>query len=99
LGKRSGSIGVPSTTPDGWPYWQVVETEEFLNDVSEFMEGFERWDEIKEALDIFLARSPTDFPRVPQTDYYAVSIPSKPPRTVYFTVDVTRHRITLEHLR
>lgn len=90
---------VPSSTPEGWPYWQVIESEEFRNDVKEIVGNFERWEEIKQVLDTFVARSPTDFPKVPRTDYYAVTIPTNPPRTVYFTANESEKRIILEHLR
>ena len=90
---------MPSSTPQGWPYWEVIESEQFQEDVKDILGDFERWDEIKELLDTLVARNPTAFPKVPRTDYYAVTVFTNPPRTMYFTVNEEERKITFEHLR
>jgi hypothetical protein len=79
------------------PY-RVVETPQFQEDVKRCMGNFQRWDEVKETIDLDLARDPHIFEQIPGTKYCAVTLQTKPLRTLYFSVGDKAETVTLERL-
>lgn len=58
--------------------------------------SIDRWDEIKSAIDLDLARNPFEAGHlIPETALYAVTILSDPPLTLYYTADKQEKVITL----
>ncbi len=76
------------------PY-TVKETHYFIEQVEFLTETIEVWDEIKETIDLDLARKPRSGRRIPETQLYAVTVLSDPPLTVYYTIDDETETITL----
>lgn len=68
------------------PY-EIVESASFLEQVQELMGSFERWDEIRETIDIEIASNPTRFPQIHGTPIRAVGLATPSPKTLYFMVD------------
>lgn len=79
------------------PY-RVVETPQFQEDVKRCMGNFQRWDEVKETMDLDLARKPQLFEPIPGTKYQAVTLQTKPLRTLYFSFDDENETVTFERL-
>lgn len=78
--------------------FKVKETKRFSQDVIKCMSNFKRWDEIKETIDLDLARNPTLFEQIPGTEYRAVTLSTTPMRTLYFSVDSNSETVILERL-
>ena len=78
----------------GSPYI-VKETDYFVEQVRLLTGEIEVWDEIKETIDLDLARNPQAGQRIPETHLYAVTTLSKPSLTVYYTIDDEAETITL----
>ena len=76
------------------PY-TVKETHYFLEQMGLLVSRIERWDEIKETIDLDLARNPRAGMRIPDTQLYAVTVLSEPPLTVYYTIDDQAQILTL----
>jgi len=70
------------------PPFKVKETRKFLSHVKALVGSFQRWDEIKETIDLDIARNPNIFEKVPGTELRAVNLATDPPRTLYFTIEV-----------
>ncbi len=83
---------------DNPPPFKVKEAERFLAHVKELIGSFQRWDEIKQTIDLDIARNPNVFEKIPGTNLRAVSLSTDPPRTLYFTVDEAQEAIILEDL-
>jgi hypothetical protein len=83
---------------DNHPPYKVKETKRFLSHVKELMGNFKRWDEIKETIDLDIARNPNIFEKIPGTNLRAVNLATDPPRTLYFTVNEAQETIVLEDL-
>lgn len=64
----------------------VEETERFSNEVLKLAGNVERWDEIKETIELDLARNPFLVPIIPGTNLRAITLPTVPPRTIYFSI-------------
>lgn len=81
---------------DSWsnPY-TVKETDYFVKQVVLLTGEIEAWDEIKETIDLDLARNPRAGQEIPETELYAVTILSEPSLTVYYTVDDENEILTL----
>lgn len=81
---------------DSWsnPYI-VKETDYFVEQVELLTGEIEAWDEIKETIDLDLARNPRAGQEIPETELYAVTTLSKPSLTVYYTVDDENEIVTL----
>ncbi len=73
----------------------VEESEGFLASISNIIGSVRRWDEIKETIDLDLARDPYVGQEIPGTALRAVTILSQPPLTLYYSVDETRRVLTL----
>jgi hypothetical protein len=76
----------------------IVETPQFEEDVRQCMGNFLRWDEVKETIDLDLARKPHLFEQIPGTKYRAVTLPTEPLRTLYFSIDDKNEKVILERL-
>jgi hypothetical protein len=76
----------------------IVETPQFQEDVKKYMGNFRRWDEVKETIDLDLARKPHLFEQIPETQYRAVTLQTKPLRTLYFSVDDGNEKVILGRL-
>jgi hypothetical protein len=64
----------------------VRETRRFTDKAAKLLGGLRAWEDIKATLDYDVARDPTSFLRIPETDLYAVQLNTDPPHVVYFTV-------------
>ena len=73
----------------------VKETHYFIQQVGFLTETIEAWDEIKETIDLDLARNPRAGQRIPKTQLYAVTVLSDPPLTVYYAIDDESKTIVL----
>jgi len=76
------------------PY-TVRETHYFIEQVELLTDTIEVWDEIKETIDLDLARNPRAGRQIPETQLYAVTVLSDPALTVYYTIDDHNKIITL----
>jgi hypothetical protein len=83
------------TQPSDEPY-QIRESDRFTRQAEFELVDIRRWDEIKETLDLFIARNPLSFERVPGTSLYAVGLSTIPPLTLYFSVNSADHVVTYE---
>ncbi len=86
---------------DSWSprLYRVIESEEFLERAAAFAGSFERWDEIKQTIDLDLARDPYVGQAVPGTLLYAVQIEIWPPLTLYYTINDETREMTLIDMR
>lgn len=76
------------------PRFSVRETTLFLIQLSAVYD-LRRWDEIKRAFDLDVARNPYAFPAVPGTGLRAVGLNTIPTRTVYFWIHEDEDAIDL----
>jgi hypothetical protein len=79
------------------PY-KVKETKRFLSRARKLTGSFKRWDEVKETIDLDIARNPTIFEKIPGINLRAVGLLTNPPRTLYFSVDEAKETVILEDL-
>lgn len=77
------------------PY-SIRESDRFIRHAEFELGDLERWDEIKEAFDLFLGRDPYAFEAVPGTSYRAVVLATVPQLAVYFSIDDIERVVTLE---
>ena len=77
------------------PPYKVVESPRFARDVKNHFSNFQRWDEIKETIDLDIARNPSIFEKVPSTELYSVGLPTMPPLTLYFSIDLIAKKATI----
>lgn len=75
------------------PY-EIKETPEFLRQVSRLCGSVGKWDEIKTYLDLYLARNPSVGHSIENTNCYGISMSTKLPMTLYYSVDDSRQVIT-----
>ena len=75
--------------------YTVKETHYFIEQVEFLTNKIEVWDEIKETIDLDLARNPRAGRQIPETQLYAVTVLSDPALTVYYTIDDENEIITL----
>lgn len=85
--------------PSSDPPYGVIESERFTEKAARLAGSIKRWDEIKEALDLHLARNPTLFPEIAGTGLRAVQLATIPSRTVYFTVDEDAKTLTFQDIQ
>ena len=77
------------------PY-TVKETDYFIEQVGFLVHEIRRWDEIKETIDLDLARNPHEAGhQIPETALYAITLLSEPPLTLYYAVDDDEGVVTL----
>lgn len=79
----------------------VSEPEEFQRQVAELFSTFPEWDEVKQAIDLDLARDPDSFEFIGMYEgqaWRAVTLLTRPPTTLVFSVDDSEQRITLRGL-
>jgi hypothetical protein len=74
----------------------IRETDRFEAHVFAEFANLARWEEIKETLDLYIARDPLAFESVPGTELRAVGISTNPPMAVYFSVDTVERVVTYE---
>jgi hypothetical protein len=79
------------------PY-AIRETERFGWQVEFELLDFQRWDEIKEQLDFYVATHPYEFEHVPGTELHAIPLATNPPLTVYYSIDEEERVVTFEGL-
>lgn len=79
----------------GSPY-VVKETDYFVEQVRLLTGQIEVWDEIKETIDLDLARNPKAAgQKIPETQLYAITTLTDPSLTVYYTFDDDNEIVTL----
>ena len=87
--------------PHNIEFYEVVETNEFLDQVEELIGSVQQWDEIKTTFDLDLARDPlfkkdpSVLNEIPGTDLYGMTIRCAPPLTLFYTVNEHLKRLTL----
>lgn len=83
------------------PPYQIVETDEFIEQVGDLLGSLQNWDEIKSTFDLDLARDPlfskdpTVLNQIPGTDLYGITIRCFPPLTLFYTVNEKLQKLTL----
>jgi hypothetical protein len=77
------------------PLFTIIETEEFLNTLRLYFPSAKRWDEIKETIDLDLAKNPTIAHKIHGTYLYAIPLSTNPPLTIYYSVDSKKQTVTL----
>jgi hypothetical protein len=80
------------------PPFTLKESDRFVRQAEFELGDISRWDEIKEVLDLYVARDPLRFERVTGTNLYAVGISTIPRLTVFFSVDLEERIVTYEGL-
>lgn len=73
--------------------YEFRETRDFLAHVQRILGSVQRWDEIKESIDLDLVRDPYIGHLVPGTYVHAVAIRSNPPLTLYYHINEQTHII------
>ena len=81
--------------------YEIEETPEFLAQAERLIGSVRQWDEIKQTIDLDLARDPlftkdpTLLNRIPGTDLYGITICCFPPLTLFYTVNEQLRKLTL----
>lgn len=86
---------VSQSSSDGDGY-DIVESEFFLERVEMTIGSVARWDEMREALDIWMLRNPTGLPvcRLIRDNLWFARIKSEPLLLLIYEVDERRRRVT-----
>jgi hypothetical protein len=81
--------------------YEIEETPEFLEQAKDLIGSVKQWDEIKETIDLELARDPLFkkdpalLNRIPGTDLHGITICCFPPLTLFYTVNDRLRKLTL----
>lgn len=64
----------------------VEEAPRFTKEVLALAGSVYGWDEIKETIELDVARDPFQVPMIPGTNLRAIALRTVPPRTIYFSI-------------
>ncbi len=80
-----------------WPPFSIIEDDEFLAQARRVSGSIRAWDEIREFIDLYIARDPIEAGhKIPGTSLYVIKLNSIPPHILLYEVDVRRGRIILK---
>jgi len=73
--------------PEGWPYYQLVEDDQFQEEIKREFGGHREWDDIRRIIEEDILRAPGEFPFLPGSRLHFAPLNTVPARIIIFEVD------------